>query len=237
MPIYKMPGRSPNQTAFRMFSLTAILLMVGLFLFSRYEPEGIRDSTSRAIGSAAMVTLGLLVIVAFILAAKEGTWKLKRTLQIELSDGKLTRKMEGSPTIEIRLTRIRTISEYSGGLIIRGEEPGRRIVVPQEVNDFELLKTELRPYCALTPLKLRLLPLTFLPLALTIALYAVVLSSHNRTVVIVCGSVALALQGFGIYSLSRILRGSARPRLFIVVHILSLLLLAWIVYQRISTTL
>jgi hypothetical protein len=210
--------------------------MIGLLLLSHYEPEGISDSTGHAIGWAAIVILVVSLIVALALAAKEGTWKLWKTLQIELSDDKIIRKLEGSPTIEIPLTQIGPLYEYPGGLIIRSDEPTREIVVPREVNDFEALKSELTAYCTLSPLKVRVSPRSFLSLALLIGTYLVFFVSRARVVVTVAGVAALVLHGIGIYSLNRILRERPMPRLLTASLFLSWLVLAWVVWQRILAT-
>ena len=72
MTVYKVAGRSPNQLAFRIFSFTVILLMLGLLVFSRYEPQGISDLAGHTIAWAGIVILFVSIIVATMLSAKEG---------------------------------------------------------------------------------------------------------------------------------------------------------------------
>jgi hypothetical protein len=210
--------------------------MLGLLIFFLYEPQGIGDSAGHAIGWTAMAVLCVLLIVATLLGAKESAWKLKKATQIEISDGKVVLTREGWPTVEIPLARIRRLCEYSGGLIVVDEEPMAQILIPGEVNDFEVLKNELTAYCALTPSRAKFFPRNFLPLVLMVATYLIFFTSHTRSLVILAGIAALVFQGVGIYSLTRILRRKPMPAFLMPVLALSWLLLAWLVYLRTTAT-
>jgi hypothetical protein len=54
------------------------------------------------------------VVGLTVLAVKEGTWKLKQPVRFEVTDGKLVKTSDDGITVEIPLSKIESIHEYSG---------------------------------------------------------------------------------------------------------------------------
>ncbi len=174
------------------------------------------------------------VVGAYVLSAKEAMWKVKSASEWELTGEKIIQRQEDGTAIEVPLVQIESLHEYRGWLIIRGGEPTRQIAVPQEINDFEELKRELTAYRTVVPLKLKISPFTFLPALLLIAAYVLVFTSRDRAVVMVSGIAALVLQGGESYALLRRSRIIHRLKL-VLLCVFSWLLIAWLVYQRVTT--
>jgi hypothetical protein len=238
MTVYQVPATSPYQRAFRILAWGAIGMLAGILIFSFYEPAGVNDSTSHAIGWLAGAILLAAIVSMTALGVKEGSWKLMRTLRFEVSDGKIVETREGatSQIIEIPLNQIESLGDHSRWFFVLGGTPTKRIAIPKEVCDFEALKNELIAASAQTPVKVKakvhsLLLLSFLLMFLAcLLLYA----SQVHAVVVAAGVSALALQAVGTYSLWKIFRETTASRMVIPACLLTWLILAWLVYQRAS---
>jgi len=159
-------------------------------------------------------------------------WKLKRTFQFQLSDDGIFQMREGSPTVGMPLRQIESLREYRGWLVIRGGGQADPIAIPSEVENFEQLKQRLTSYCALTTLKTKISPLSYLPFALAIVVYVLLFTSHVVVVVAGAGCIALLLQGWGFYSLRRAYRGRKISLLVVGTYLLTCLAIIRFVYER-----
>jgi hypothetical protein len=166
---------------------------------------------------------------------KDETWKLKRKLRFEVSDGKIIQSSDDTAAIEIPLNNIASVHEYRGGLLIRGGEPRQQLSVPREIDDFEVLKRELTSYHPITVFKAKAYPFSFLPVILIIGAWFLLLTSHARPVVLVAGIAALSLQAVGAYSLVAALRGKKNLRFIALMLVFTWLLIAGIVFQRVKS--
>jgi branched-subunit amino acid transport protein len=228
MTVYAAPSTRPYQRLFRIFGGGAVIVLLGIFFLSVYERVELSHSTKLVLAWViAAITLAALV-VALVVVNKEGL----RKFQWELTADKIIQRYEGWPTIEIPLTAIESLHEYHGWLIIRAVAPVRQITVSSKINGFQQLKNELAGARAVTPLKVKVSPLSFLPLVLAIVAYFFLFMSHKRVVVIGAGVAALLLQGGAFYSLWRLWRGKRALNLLNPTFVLTWLLIAWIVYQR-----
>jgi hypothetical protein len=237
MTVYEMPPNSPYERRFRFLGWGAVIVLLGILLFSIDEPAGLSPSAGHAIGWLAGAIVLASIVGALILAVKEGTWKLLRKLRFEISDGRIIRSREASSPTEIPLDQIEYLHEYGGWLLVGGGNPSRQITIPKEINGFDILKRELLQHCTLTSPKVKVRPLSFLPLVLMIGAYFFLFTSHARAVVIAAGVAALALQGASTYSLRRVWREKTMPKLVMMLTlVLMSLVLAWLIYQRVLTT-
>lgn len=164
-----------------------VIFLVGVLAVSIYEPMELGDPVRRTLAWIAGAVVFSSVILATALARLGGVRKLKEGFQFELSGDKIIQTHEGWQAVEIPLSRIETLHEYRGWLVIRGGEPAR------QVNDFEELKRELTTYRAVTPSKARSRLVVLIPLALLIVACLYLITSHNRTVVITAGSTVLLM--------------------------------------------
>src|SRR5437870_1679825 len=85
MALYQLPKHSPYQRTLGALSGSAIFSLLGILLFSFFEPAGLSDSIAHSIGWAAGAIMLASVLGLTLLSVKEGTWKLKRKLSFEVS--------------------------------------------------------------------------------------------------------------------------------------------------------
>jgi len=232
MVLYKVSAKDPNQRLFRIFAWGAIILLTGILAISLYDPTELSDSARRTIGGAAVVLVLISIAGAVVFSARRGMWKLKRTFQFQLSDDGIFQMREGSPTVGMPLRQIESLREYRGWLVIRGGGQADPIAIPSEVENFEQLKQRLTSYCALTTLKTKISPLSYLPFALAIVVYVLLFTSHVVVVVAGAGCIALLLQGWGFYSLRRAYRGRKISLLVVGTYLLTCLAIIRFVYER-----
>jgi hypothetical protein len=237
MALYQVPKHNPYQRTLRILSGGAIFSLLGILLFSLFEPAGLSDSIAHSMGWAAGVIMVASVLGLTLLSVKEGTWKLKRKLRFEVSDGKIIQSSDDFAAVEISLNNIKSLHEYPGGMLIRGGEPRRQISVPREINDFEALKRDLTSYHPITVLRAKLYLFSFLAVLFMIVAWFLVLTSHARRVVLVAGLAALGLQALGAYSLLATLRGKTSPKFVALMLVFTWLLMAGIVFQRVISAL
>jgi hypothetical protein len=230
--LYRIPGDTTNWRTFRILGWGAIILLLGICILSIYDPMELGDSARRVLAWAAGVIVLLVVVLAMVLSSRGGLRKLKEGFQFELSNGKITQMSEGRQTVEIPLAQIESLHEYPGWLVIRGGQPARHITIPSEVNGFEELKRELTAYRAIKPLKARIRLFSFFPLVLLIVACFYFFTSHNGAIILAAGGAVLLLQGLGFYSIWRLRRNLSRPKLLLLVNVLTWLVTAWIVYER-----
>src|SRR5258707_3172074 len=139
MALYQLPTDSPYQRKLRVLSGSAIFSLLGILLFSLFEPPGLSDAIAHSIGWAAGVIMVTSVLSLTLLSVKNATWKLKRKLRFEVADGKIIQSSDDTTAVEIPLNNIEFLREYPGLLLIRGGEPRQQISIPREINDFEVL--------------------------------------------------------------------------------------------------
>lgn len=240
MTVYELPPNRLYQRQFRVLGWGAVIVLLGVLLFSIYEPAGLTDLVGHAIAWLAGAIVLAAVLGATILAVRERTWNLLREYRFDISDGKIIRTHETSSSVEILLDQIEYLHEFNGWLLVGGGNPRRQMAIPKEINGFDELKRELLAHCTLTSPRVKfyaslLLPL--IPLVLMVVAYFLLFTSHTRAVVISAGIAALTLQGAGTYSLRRVWRNKPMPKLLMPTFVLTWLLIAWFVYQRITATL
>jgi hypothetical protein len=234
MTVYTAPSTRPYQRPFRIISWSAIGLLLGISLFSIYEPEGI--SRSRNIALAYLV--GLIVLGAagygLALSSREMIWKAKQGFQWELTDSKIVQIDRDGRRGEIALNEIKSLHEYQGWLFVGGGEPPRRIAIPTDLDGFERIKQELTTRSSLAPLKVKVSPLAYAPFMLGLLSLLCLFFSHLPAVVLISSAMLVLVQGWAIKSFRRIWRARPIPKLFISSYVLSLLILAWLIFERLK---
>ncbi|MGO9640972.1 MAG: hypothetical protein ACLP1Y_06695 [Candidatus Acidiferrales bacterium] len=230
-----MPAEVPLKRRFRVFSAVAILLLLGILLFSIYEPIELSDGTRKLLGWAAGAIVLAAVLVSWAMSRKLGVRNMKYV--VELADGKLIQRRAGSAIVEIPLGQIESLHEGHGWLIVKGREQKRNIAIPKEINDFDALKQELTAHGTIVPLKVRISILSLLPIVLGVLLYVLFFTSHERGVVVFSGVAVLLFQGFASFLLLRFRRRMAMPKLAVLSVVISWLLIGWIIFQRMKAVL
>jgi hypothetical protein len=208
---------------------------VGIWLFSIYEPQGVSRSTNVTLaflmGAIALGVIGYGLSQSF----KEAMCKAKKAFQWELTDDKIIQSHEDGRTVEIPLSEVKSLHEYHGWLLVSGGEPPKGITVPLDLNGYEQIKRELTAHCAVTPLKVRVSPFSYLPSIVFILLFLLFLFSHVPTVIVIAGTALLVFYPVLVaYSLRRVWRTKSIPKLVLLSHILAWLTIAWLLFQRVK---
>jgi hypothetical protein len=222
-----------NQKVFRIFSYGSIGLMLIFLSLSQSAWLELNDRISHAIGWSAM---GLLIVFmggVFVLIAKESAQRAWQKYAFDLADQKIVRVSEDSPPIGLLLTEITFLGESRIGLIVRGGDPLRAFVIPRAISDFEEVKQQLSAHCKVTPVKIRTSLRTVLPLILAIVAYAFLFIAKTGVVVLIAGVVALLFQGWAVLSTRKIWAKTRSPKAIMLAFLVSWLVLAWLVYQRV----
>ena len=208
-----------------------------LILLAFSQSAWLDDRMSHALGWSAVGLLIVVMLGVYLLIFRDSVDKAWQKVSFDLTDGKITRVMEGRPPIELLLSEINFLGESRMGLIVRSGEPPKGFVIPRAVDGFEQLKHQLNEYCKVSAIenKASFIPVLFL--ILTIMLYAILFTAKLGSVVFIAGVVALLFQGWSIFSMRNIWAKTKSPRLLMSAFIFSWLVLLWLVYQRVSLTL
>jgi hypothetical protein len=235
MTVYRMPSVRPYQRRFRIFSWSAIAVLLAITLFAIYEPQGVSRSTNIALA----IFMGAIVIVAIVygtaLSSKEALWKLKHSFQWELTEDKIIQNRANHETIEISLNAIAALREFNGWLFVSGTESQKGIMISQDVDGYDEVRRQLIARCPLTPTK-KANPLAAIIAAVVLAtLFGFVIVSHVPAIVIGSGlGLVLLWPAFVGYTLRPFWRAkSVRTRLLIT-YLLSWLILVWIVFRAVK---
>jgi len=209
--------------------------MLILLAFSR--SEWLDDRLSHAIGWSALGLLILVMVGVYVFIFRDSVDKAWLKVSFDLTDGKIIRVMEGRPPIELLLSEINFLGESPMGLMVRSGEPPKGFVIPRAIDGFEQLKQQLSEYCKVSAIESKASFISVLPLTLTIVLYAILFTAKAGPVVLIAGIGALLSQGWSIFSMRNIWAKTESPKLVLSVFIFSWLVLLWLVYQRVSSTL
>jgi len=235
MKRYVVPPNS-NQKLFRTFAYSCIGLMLIVLALSQWEWQGLNDRVSHALGWGAVGLLILFMGGVFFLVVKNSVQSVWQKVAFDVADQKIIRLREGWPSIELALTEIQFLGESRTGLLVQGGKPLKAFVIPRALCDFEELKQQLSAYCKVTPVRSRTSLLAVLPLTLAIVLYAFLLLSKSGVIVLSAGVVALLFHASWLFSMRKVLARTRSPKAVILAFLVSWLVLAWIVYQRVSST-
>jgi hypothetical protein len=211
----------------------AVLVMLGLTLFASYgtRPVGPKLNTAFlwAVGLILVGTVGS----AYFLAYRTGLQKVKLSLRFLLSDKDLVRRREGWPDVRIRRSELTRLYERSGWLVVESAEPRRRIAIPNDVEGFTNIRTELSKSSPIVKPP-RVSPLAIVPSIVSLLLWTLVLLSREIRVVEVAGSLALSLQGWYSLRLTRLLHHSRKRFLFWAVLAFGWAAAVLVIYSRLA---
>ena len=144
MPEFKIEGEAlRRQARFRVLSWGTILLLLGttvlLFLLGI---SGVL-SAYQSLRLLFVFTLLGTVIGSCVLACLEALHYAKRQMVFVLESNEVIRQRRGYPELRISFSEIDTLSEELGWLIIKSAAPERRIVIPDSVNGYGVIRAEL----------------------------------------------------------------------------------------------
>jgi hypothetical protein len=219
MTVYVVPATRSYQRPFRMFGSAAILSLLVIFGFSLFEPSGTSDTTNLVLAVVAGGIVVASVIFMFLLSPKEAMWQLKHSFEWELNPDSLIQRQKNGIAFELPLNEIRSLCENRGWLIVSEGEPLRGIPIPSDIVNFEELKRELTSRCSVTPQRIRVKLLSFVPYLAGIAALVFLFASRVRVVIAVSGLIVLLVQIWALHFYRRILRGRPIPKPLLLVFL------------------
>jgi hypothetical protein len=232
--------RKNNPVKIRVVLWGAVLALSALTLFAVYGGDTANREVMRGLAwFAGLIVLASIVAAQFI-AIRLGLEKVKRSLVFVLTNDSILRKRDGWPDVNIGLSEIHRLYEAQGSLVIESVAPFRRIVVPDSVDGFESLRSELCKHQSVTipPQKSTSKALaagrSFGPAILSLLCWGCVLWASNTRVALIAGAIALVLLG---WSSLRLLRRSknTQKRLAIWTFLgFSWITAFWVVYLRVG---
>jgi hypothetical protein len=235
MTVYRMPSDRPYQRHFRIFSWTAITIMLATTVFAIYEPTDVSRSTNIALALLMAAIVIVAIFYGMVAASKDAFWKRAQTYRWELTDDKIVEDT-GCKAVEIYLNQIAKLRESNGFLFIRGSDRGSGIIIPHGVDGYDEIRAQLTARFPLTPVpKSKFEPVVaMLPFVVFAALFALVAVSHEPAVVIASGlALVLLWPAWAGYALRPFWRAhSVRTRLLIS-FALSWLILIWVVFRAV----
>jgi hypothetical protein len=159
---------------------------------------------------------------------------VKQGFTLEVTEGKLIQRRADS-IVEIPLREMDSLNEMYGWLVVKSGE--KQIMVPPGIGGFDYLKTQLAKHRPITPLKSKTRWLSWVSTIFMIAACVVFFSSHQRRVIELSGAAIFILQASAIFSLRRFLWAKwakGKAALLLLYYIVTLLLIVWIMLQRVK---
>jgi len=206
--------------------------MSAITLFAVYDARSASPELVRALGWLAVVIVVAAIVGAPFLASRLGLEKFEHDLVFVLTDKAVVRRRQGWPDVQIGLAEIRGLYQRPGWLVVESNEPRRTMAIPERVEGFESLRSELTKHgsIAVAP---ESSPWRSVVLIGSLLCWGLVLLSKDSGLVMGAGAVALALLAWESFRLFVQLRHS-RKRLALSVLIgLSWVAAALLVYLRI----
>jgi hypothetical protein len=235
MTVYKPQETRSYQRHFRTYAWSAIAVLLGILLFSIYEPQGVSRPTNIALAFlSGAIVLGA-ILCAYILSAKQALWDVKHVFQWELTADKIIQKHDDGRTVEISLNDVRTLNEGRGWLFVGGGEPQKTIAIPSDVNGFDQIRRQLMAYCTVTPVNVKRSPIGFLGWGAWISVFVLFVISDSRAVILASGIALLLLYPLlTAHSLRPIWRTKAIPKRILLTYSWVWLILAWWLLHRLK---
>ena len=145
------------------------------------------------------------VIGAIVLAFREALHLAERQMVFVLDDSGIVRRRKGYADVAIAFSEVESVSEELGQLIIKSREPGKTIVIPNNVNGYEMIRAELAKHYALSTRAKKPRKSTGLLIACVLS-WAAVMWSHDVRVVIPAAAAGLIFLAFGSHRMWNLLR-------------------------------
>jgi len=225
-------GRERN---IRLITWGAVLVMSGITLFAVYDARSASPQLVRALGWLAVVIVAAAIVGAHFLAARLGLEKFEHDLVFVLTDKEVVRRRRGWPDVQIGLAEIKTLYRRPGWLVVESNEPRRTMAIPERVEGFESLRSELTKHSPITAAPQRS-PWGFIALVGSFLCWGLVLLSKDTGVVMGAGAVALLLLVWESSRLFGQLRRSPKRLPLSLLIGLSWVAAALLVYLRIVRT-
>jgi hypothetical protein len=217
----------------RLFLWSAVLLLVGITVIGIVGVRSIGQSAETALVVIAWAIVASVVGAVYVLGAQENIERVKRNTIFLLTDDDLVRQRAGWPDVRIGLSEVKTLFERPGWLVIESAEPRRRIAIPNNVERFAFLRSELIKHGPIVESP-RQFPFLALPTITTLFCSALIFWSKELWLVKTAACVVLALLGWGSLRLGRLRIPSPKRYLLWAVLGTTWVAALWIIYSRLE---
>jgi hypothetical protein len=191
----------------------AVALLLAITVFALIGAR----SVSAGLDIALAVTAGAIVMGAvggaYIVAWRNGVERAKRNAVFLLTEKELIARRNGWPDVRIGLSEIKALYKQPGRLIVASPDKSRLIAIPEDIEGYGNLRSQLARYGEITEVPKRPVPIvTYVPTLCWFS-WALVLFSKEVTVV----RTAAALRYFrppGSFRVGQLVRRSPKRHLF-----------------------
>jgi len=194
MPPRILPSRRHDNIMVGLVSVGGLLLVFGILFFIGYGPHSVVDRVGPWLVWALVLIVVCGVATSFV-GLRRSFQRVRHDLTFVLNQSELIRKRPGYPDVRIPLPQIKSLNEQPGCLVVTGGDPPRRIAVPKQVKNFELLQAELLKYASWASPPRRRSPLGWITPLLTIICWSLLLFSGNVNISRIAGGGVLVLLG------------------------------------------
>jgi len=221
----------------RLFLWSSVLLLVGITIIGIVGVRSIGQTAETALIVTAVAIVVGVVVAVYVLGAQEGIESAKQNTIFLLTNDDLVRQRMGWPDVRIRLSELKSLSERPGWLLVESAEPRRRIAIPNNVERFEFLRSELIEHGTIvqSPRRPPFLALLFgLPTVVSLFCWALIFWSKEPWLVKTAACVALVLLAWGSLRIGRLRIGSPQRYLLWAMLGTSWVAALCIIYSRLA---
>ena len=181
----------------------------------------------------AAFVLGAGFVVIHILACREALHFAFRKMVFVLNGNEITRKRIGYPDVTIAFSEIAYLGEELGYLIVKSDEPRKKIGIPYSVSGYAAIRTELSKHCELSA-RVGLCLKDAALLTTSLSSWAAFLRFSDSRIVIPAGGVALITLAISSQRLRTLLRAKSKRSLFWFPMVVSWLVAFLLIYLRVT---
>jgi len=231
-PNTKSSQREDQLMRVTLWGAVSLLLAITVFALigARSVSAGLDTALAVAAGAIVMGAVG----GAYIVAWRNGLERAKRNVVFLLTEKELIARRNGCPDVRIGLSEIKALYKQPGKLIVASPDKSRLIAIPEDIEGYGNLRSQLVKYGEITEVRKRPVPIsTYVPTLLCWFSWALVLFSKEIAVVRTAASFALFSSAWYSFRVGQLLRRSPKRHIFWFVLATSWVAALWVVYQRI----
>jgi len=209
----------------------AVSLILGISLFARYGARSVSPRIDIALAVATATIIMGAIGSTYFLAWRTGVQRIKLETTLLLTDRELIRQRSGWPEVRIGLHEIKALSEQPRQLVVEAVEPRRKITIPDDVEGFDNLRSELVKHGQVVK-SARHVPLLAIVLSANLFCWAVVLLSEDRRVVEAMSVVVMVWLAWSSVRISKLLPDTAKRYILWAALACGWVAAVWVVYAR-----
>jgi hypothetical protein len=149
------------------------------------------------------------IVSAIVLASREALRRAEREMIFALDESAIVRKRKGWPDIRIAFSEVDAIRAELRWLVVYSTEPRRKIAIPMDVKDFEVIRAELLRHHSLSDTSSPRWSGFALPV-ISVLSWAALLFIRDFWITLAAGSLALVALAIGSRQLWNLLSRSSR---------------------------